>query len=249
MLETAGFAVNVLTGVPVSPDRDALLRDIAGGARCPVVCAAQYQRGTSAGLPHAHRKGNDSVLAGSADFIALARSADVFIVAADDAGELLLCLLAADTAGVTVESRQLADNTTHARVTFADVAVSADAIIARGGDAHAALDRAIAANNILSAAYLGGLMSQALDTTLDYLRTRKQFGRTIGSFQALQHRAVDMFIQRDLAGAVVADALAGIESPDAESIVQASPRSRSRGKQSRCTARLVSRTNATSAIT
>ncbi|MGR9090030.1 MAG: acyl-CoA dehydrogenase [Gammaproteobacteria bacterium] len=216
MLETAGFAVNVLTGVPVSPDRDALLRDIAGGARCPVVCAAQYQRGTSAGLPHAQRKGNDSVLAGSADCIALARSADVFIVAADDAGELLLCLLAADTAGVTVESRQLADNTTHARVTFADVAVSADAIIARGGDAHAALDRAIDANNILSAAYLGGLMSQALDTTLDYLRTRKQFGRTIGSFQALQHRAVDMFIQRDLAGAVVADALAGIESPDAD---------------------------------
>ena len=214
MLETAGFAVNVLIGTSASPSRDALLRDIAAGSRCPVVCAAQYQRGTSTGLPRAQRRGSELVLAGSADCIALARSADSFIVAADDAGELLLCLLAADTAGVTVASRELADNTTHAQVTFADAALGEGAVIARGNAAHAALERAIDANHVLSAAYLGGLMSQALDTTLDYLRTRKQFGRTIGSFQALQHRAVDMFIQRELARAVVADALIGFETPD-----------------------------------
>jgi alkylation response protein AidB-like acyl-CoA dehydrogenase len=214
MLETAGFAVNVLTAAPASANRDRLLGDIGSGARRPVVCAAPYRRGTSSGLPRAARNGDGYVLAGSADCLPLARTADSFIVAADDNGELLLCLVAADASGTALESRHLADNTTHAKVTFTDVAVATDAVIARGAEAHAALDRAIDADFVLSAAYLCGLMSQTLETTLDYLRTRKQFGRALGSFQALQHRAVDMFIQHKLTAAVVADALAGFEAGD-----------------------------------
>lgn len=211
-LETAGFAVNLLTAVAASSQRDTLLGAIGGGTCRPVVCAAQYRRGTSAGLPGAVRTGDDFVLTGSADCIPLARSADSFIVAADNDGELLLCRVDADASGIAIESRHLADNTTHAEVRFVDVAVPADALIARGAEAQAALDRAIDADYILSAAYLCGLMSQTLETTLDYLRTRKQFGHALGSFQALQHRAVDMFIQHKLAGAVVADALAEFDA-------------------------------------
>ena len=47
--------------------------------------------------------------------------------------------------------------------------------------------------------------------TLDYLRTRKQFGKPIGSFQSLQHRAVDLLIQQELSGAVVAQAVAELD--------------------------------------
>lgn len=214
VLETAGFAVEVLAATDASARRDALLAGIAGGTCRPVVCAAQYRRGTCDGLPQAVPGTDGAVITGSADCIALARSADGFIVAADSDGELLLCHVSADTAGITIESRHLADNTTHACVTFADVAIGPDAILARGADAHAALERAIDADYILSAAYLCGLMSQTLEVTLDYLRTRKQFGRALGSFQALQHRAVDMFIQHKLADAVVRDALAGFGDPD-----------------------------------
>ncbi len=220
-LETAGFAVNLLTAVPASAQRDKMLGDIAVGTCGPVVCAAQYRRGTSAGLPGALRSGDDFILTGNADCIPLARSADSFIVAADNDGELLLCLVDADARGIAIESHHLADNTTHAGLAFANVAIPADAMLARGAEAHAALDRAIDADYLLSAAYLCGLMSQTLETTLDYLRTRKQFGRTLGSFQALQHRAVDMFIQHKLAGAVVADALAGFDAaaPDRRSVL------------------------------
>jgi alkylation response protein AidB-like acyl-CoA dehydrogenase len=51
-----------------------------------------------------------------------------------------------------------------------------------------------------------------LTMTLDYLRTRKQFGKLIGSFQSLQHRAVDMLIQQELGEAVVAQAVAALDS-------------------------------------
>ncbi len=214
LLETAGFAVNVLTAAPASARRDALLAEIGSGACRTVVCAAQYRRGTSLGLPRAVRTGDTFMLTGDTDCIPLARAADNFIVAADNEGELLLCLVAADASGIAAESRRLADNTTHARLTFTDVAIAADAAIARGTAAHAALDRAIDADYILSAAYLCGLMSQTLETTLDYLRTRKQFGRALGSFQALQHRAVDMFIQHKISAAVVADALNGFDTTE-----------------------------------
>jgi alkylation response protein AidB-like acyl-CoA dehydrogenase len=54
-------------------------------------------------------------------------------------------------------------------------------------------------------------MDRALEMSLDYLRTREQFGRPIGAFQALQHRAVDLYIHRDLALAVLDEALSGLD--------------------------------------
>ncbi len=67
------------------------------------------------------------------------------------------------------------------------------------GDATDALEQTIMA----TAAYLLGLMDRAFAITLDYLKTREQFGRKIGSFQALQHRAADMQVQLSLTRAVV----------------------------------------------
>ena len=68
----------------------------------------------------------------------------------------------------------------------------------------------------IAAAELCGVMSRALEMTLDYLKTRVQFGKPIGSFQALQHRAVDLHIQKELSSAVLDEALAELDrGPDA----------------------------------
>jgi hypothetical protein len=122
----------------------------------------------------------------------------------------------ATTSGLGVDSRSLADNTSHATLTLTNVSLAEEMLLGRGEVVEAALALAIDCSHILTAAYLCGLMAQTLEVTLAYLRTRKQFGRTIGSFQALQHRAVDLFIQRELAAAVLNEAVVTLgQSTDA----------------------------------
>ena len=77
-----------------------------------------------------------------------------------------------------------------------------------------AMERALDEAALATAAYLLGVMEQSFAMTLDYLRTRKQFGKAIGSFQALQHRAVDLQLQITLTRASVEDA-AGVLDSDA----------------------------------
>ena len=63
-------------------------------------------------------------------------------------------------------------------------------------------------------------MERCLDMTLEYLRTRKQFGRAIGSFQALQHRAVDLWVQKELARAAVASAARTLDDASASPLAR-----------------------------
>jgi alkylation response protein AidB-like acyl-CoA dehydrogenase len=72
-------------------------------------------------------------------------------------------------------------------------------------------------------------MERSLEMSLDYLKTRVQFGKPIGSFQALQHRAVDLHIQKELAGAVLEEALAALDrGPDAATRAQLASRAKAR---------------------
>jgi alkylation response protein AidB-like acyl-CoA dehydrogenase len=64
----------------------------------------------------------------------------------------------------------------------------------------------------IAAAELRGVMTRALEMSLDYLRTRVQFGKPIGAFQALQHRAADLYVQQQLAAAVLDEALRALDA-------------------------------------
>ena len=152
-------------------------------------------------------------LNGKKVFVLEGMAADVFVVSAKDGGNIELYLVKADAAGVSRQKLSLADSRGAANVTFENVAVS-DADKLSGGAAllEKVLDRARAG---LSAEMLGAAI-QAFETTLDYLKTRVQFGQVIGSFQALQHRAAKMFTELELARSAVEAALAAIDagSPD-----------------------------------
>ena len=134
----------------------------------------------------------DGRLSGRKLFMPMAAGADAFLVTVPGG----LALVERDAPGVSLELQQTQDGGNFGTLTLDNA--PAEAI---EGDATEALEHAIMA----SSAYLFGLMDRAFTITLDYMKTREQFGRKIGSFQALQHRAVDMQIQISLTRATVGD--------------------------------------------
>jgi len=120
-----------------------------------------------------------------------AAGADIFAVVTGEG----VAVVPRDAAGVTVHTQGLLDGGRLAQVTFEDVA--ADFLPC--GNVEEILQDA----RLAQSAYLLGLSSRALEITLDYLRVRKQFGKPIGSFQSLQHRATEMKISEELSRAAI----------------------------------------------
>ena len=163
----------------------------------------------------AAKSGDGYVLSGSKTFVLDGLNADLFIVAARESGKpgetagVSLFLVPAGTAGLTVSPLKLADSRAHAQLTLSDVKLGAGARLSGGYDTlEQTLDRARAG----LAAEMLGQAAQAFDVTLDYLKTRRQFGQLIGSFQALQHRAAKMYSELELSRSAVEAALAAIDA-------------------------------------
>lgn len=146
-------------------------------------------------------------LTGRKVFVPMAAGAQAFVVTARGG----TALVAADAPGVMLETVATQDGGHFGTLTFDDA--PAEAI---GGDDPAA--RAEAAREdatLATAAYLLGLATRAFALTLDYMKTRQQFGRPIGSYQALQHRAVDLQVQLALTRASVEAAARTLDTTDA----------------------------------
>jgi alkylation response protein AidB-like acyl-CoA dehydrogenase len=124
-------------------------------------------------------------------FIGMAAGADAFLVTTTDG----LALVPRSASGVHLDLTQTQDGGNVGTLTLTDAA--AEAVFA--GDPAPALETAIMATS----AYLLGVMDRVFGITIEYLRTREQFGRKIGSFQALQHRSADLKIQIALTRATV----------------------------------------------
>ena len=105
------------------------------------------------------------------------------------------------TAGVDVENVTLADSSKAARLSFDNVALDADAVVGEVDGGWAPLSRALNAGRAGAAAELVGVAAGASAMTLDYLKQRKQFGKLIGEFQALQHRAAHLYGEIEIARA------------------------------------------------
>ncbi|HYE51342.1 MAG TPA: acyl-CoA dehydrogenase, partial [Azospirillaceae bacterium] len=108
-----------------------------------------------------------------------------------------------------------------ALVRFEGVAVGDGAVLGVPGEGAALLDRVLDRARAAVAAELLGSSTQAFHTTLDYLKTRVQFGQIIGRFQALQHRAAVLYGELELARSAVEAALAALdeEGPDTPALV------------------------------
>jgi alkylation response protein AidB-like acyl-CoA dehydrogenase len=170
---------------------------------------------------------------GSKRFVTGATNADGYIVSANSAAGMHLLWVPRDATGATMEFDTLADGRQSGTLTLSDVAVAKENVIHSGAAAAKSLARAIDHTAAIAGAELCGIMSRSLEMTLDYMKTRVQFGKPIGSFQSLQHRAVDLYIQQELSTAVLADCLAVLDGvngtePDANARSAAASRVKAR---------------------
>lgn len=156
-------------------------------------------------------------LQGVKAFVPHADAADGFVVSARDEEGLVLYWVPADSRGVDVSFHPLANGSKVGRVALHQVEVKDAQRMGTGKDAVRALRVSVDETAVMASAALVGLMGKVLEMTLEYLKIRVQFGKPIGSFQALQHRAVDLYIQKELSKAVLGEALValgdGTDSP------------------------------------
>ena len=157
----------------------------------------------------ATRAGNGFKLSGSKAFVVQGGSADMLVVAArtagseSDDGGITLFAVPKDAAGLSVESVRLVDSAMAAHVKLDNVQLDADAVIGEVDGGRAVLNKVLAAGRVGAAAESVGVAMGAFDMTTTYLKQRKQFGKLIGEFQALQHRAAHLYSELEIARAAV----------------------------------------------
>jgi alkylation response protein AidB-like acyl-CoA dehydrogenase len=157
----------------------------------------------------AERAGNGFRLSGAKDFVVHGASADVLIVAArtsgsdNDASGVTLFAVPKDAANVSHDTVRLVDGSMASHVKFDGVELDGDAVIGEVDGGRALLGKVINAGRVGAAAEQTGVASGAMDMTVDYLKQRKQFGKLIGEFQALQHRAAHLYSEVEIARAAV----------------------------------------------
>jgi len=159
----------------------------------------------------AERKGNEIVLNGAKTFVIDGHVADLIIVAAQTQNgaekRLVLLLVESDRPGLHVERIATVDIHNAARVTFENVKVKADAMLADVDTGGQVLEGALNVGRAGVAAELVGLSDEVFNRTVTYLRERKQFGKLIGEFQALQHRAAHLYSELEVSRSAVLKAL------------------------------------------
>ncbi|MAI78581.1 MAG: acyl-CoA dehydrogenase [Deltaproteobacteria bacterium] len=144
-------------------------------------------------------------------------SADAFIVAARTSGQpgeeegLSLFLVSADQTGLSRNRLITADSRGYANLEFSDVEVPSSALLGELDQGNPLLERTLDCGRAHLAAEMLGVAAQSFDMTLDYLKNRVQFGQPIGSFQALGHRASNLYTEMEKTRSCVEAALQSLD--------------------------------------
>ncbi|QQV76191.1 acyl-CoA dehydrogenase [Sphingomonas aliaeris] len=205
-LTTAVAAVEALKG---SPHAAKYFPGILSGDTVAALAIDEGAKHRDTVALKAERSGNGFKLSGKKQFVTHGHVADLLIVAArtagsaDDAEGITLFAVDRNAAGLTANPERLTDSSLAARIEFDGVEVDADAVIGEIDAGRTPLDRLLRAGRTGASAELLGVGGGAMDMTVGYLKERKQFGVTIGSFQALQHRAAHLYSEMEVARAAV----------------------------------------------
>ena len=146
---------------------------------------------------------NGYLLQGHCAQVPLGADADTFILPVECEGERIIVVLKRGAVGLTVTPLPLVDKSADGLLELSKVEITPSQVLGSQQDLQVTLNEAMALGALAASAYLLGLSQALLDMTLDHMRTREQFGKPIGSFQALQHRLVDILLSLRLTGAAV----------------------------------------------
>ena len=155
------------------------------------------------------RSGNGFRLNGDKAFVVDGHTADLMIVAARTAGAagerdgLTLFLVDPRARGIATERTEMVDSHNAARIRFDNVEVNADGVLGEVDQGGALLQGVLNIGRAAVASEMVGLSEEVFGRTVSYLRVRRQFGKAIGEFQALQHRAAQLYIEIEITRAAV----------------------------------------------
>ncbi|MWA02510.1 acyl-CoA dehydrogenase [Actinomadura sp. LD22] len=223
---TAVLSVAALDLLEPGPDRDELLRGIASGAALPAVALAGDTGTAVAARPpfRLERSARGLLLHGDAAFVPDAAGADrLLLPALAPGGEPVMVDARPDLAGIRVTAQPLLDaSRAFGRVT-AEAAVVAEGAVRRFAADPEAAFRHLGDRAAVAVACDGlGLSEAMLDTTVAYVGVREQFGRPVGSFQAVKHACADMFVRVAVARRLVEAAARALSAGDPDGWVAAS---------------------------
>jgi alkylation response protein AidB-like acyl-CoA dehydrogenase len=214
LLSTAMIAVSALTLGGSDAQQARWLPKIASGEAVGALAIDEGAHHAPLNIAlSATRSGDGFVLNGSKTFVIDGDAADLLIVAARTSGQpgdsdgITLFLVAGDAPGVTRAHLALADSRGAAKIAFDGVEVGPDAVLGEVGHGWAILEPVLDRAYAGLAAEMLGTATAAFEITLDYIKTRTQFGQLIGTFQALQHRAAKLFTDLETTRSAVEAAL------------------------------------------
>jgi alkylation response protein AidB-like acyl-CoA dehydrogenase len=213
-LSTAVVAASALTRGGSDAQKSQYLPKISDGS---LLAALAIDEGAKHRPLHtrmqAVRSGNGFKLNGDKAFVVDGHTADLVIVAARSAGAagerdgLTLFLVDPKAKGVAIERTAMVDSHNAARIVFENVEVDADGVLGEVDQGGGLLEGVLNIGRGAVASEMVGLSEEVFGRTVGYLKERKQFGKLIGEFQALQHRAAQLYIEIEITRAAVLRAL------------------------------------------
>ncbi|NKY50917.1 acyl-CoA dehydrogenase family protein [Nocardia vermiculata] len=214
-------AANALTACPAGAARDDLLRGIVAGTALPVVAlpgagstaAREARCGERIGAVAftLERNGDRTRITGTAEFLADADAATTLLLPARDPAHpdaTVLMVVRPDTPGITVTARPCLDDTRGFGDVVADGVVDPGSVWEWGSGVFDPVEVLLRRQALCTAIDSLGLAEAALAETVSYVSTREQFGRPVGSFQAVKHACADMLVRLRVAGQLVDAAVA-----------------------------------------
>ena len=163
-------------------------------------------------------EGDTVILNGSKTAVLNGSNAEILLVAVRESGAatdsegISVFMVDASSAGVSIQSFTNMDGKKSAEISFKDVSVPISRRLGASGSASKVLQDSVDRATLAVSAEAIGAMESLLHKTVEYSKTRKQFGTAIGTFQALQHRMADMFIECQLARSILIMAAMKLDS-------------------------------------